>query len=130
MSAIRICPRCRKGNLPGASFCSDCGTCIQRVRAVQPPVASPPQPAMKVDAQGVTHPVDCPVCGARLEAGDALIHIHRWLWDWSVLGVSLVFRLRGRRQKDPVLGYGDERLAARCLSCGGVWIGPAPVRRT
>lgn len=130
MSAIRICPRCRRGNLPDASFCSDCGTGIQRVRAAQPAVEPPPQPVMKVDARGLTHPVGCPACGAQLAAGDALIHVNGWLWDWSVLAVRLVFRLRGRRQKDPVLGYGEERLAARCLSCGGVWIGPPPVRRT
>jgi hypothetical protein len=85
---------------------------------------------MKVDPRGATSPVHCPVCGAPLEAGDASIHVNRWLWDWSALTSRLVFQRRGRREKLGVVEYGENRLAARCPSCGGVWIGPPPAPRS
>ncbi len=126
MDSIRICPRCRRGNPADASVCSDCGSVIDHVRATVPPL----EPAMKVDPRGGTHPVHCPICGVPLEAGDASIHVNGWLWDWSALTTRLVFRRRGRREKLRVVEYGETRLAARCPSCRGVWIGPHPAPGT
>ena len=84
------------------------------------------EPAQVRDENGVLRELNCPVCGTPLAAGEASIHIPWRKWGWYSLMAELAFRLRGQRQHSAVLDYGEQRLAARCASCGGLWIARRP----
>lgn len=112
MTETLVCPRCRRMNPLDAATCSDCGAGLQGSTPVE---LEEPGPIVTVDAL-------CPACGVPMEAGDARIDFPVLLWNWNVLWLKVVFRLRGRREEATVLKPDDKRAAARCPRCGGVWI--------
>lgn len=115
MTETLVCPRCRRMNPLGAAACSDCGASLQ---ASTPVEIEEPRPLVTVDAL-------CPMCGVPMHAGDVRIDFPVLLWNWNMLWLKVVFRLRGRREEATVLKPEDKHPAARCSRCGGVWIGAA-----
>jgi hypothetical protein len=90
------------------------------------------EPARVRDKNGVPRELSCPVCGTPLYVGEASIHVPWRAWGWYSIVAELAFRLRGQRQHANLLEYGEaSRLAAQCVSCGGVWISrrPGPASR-
>lgn len=117
----RVCPRCRRINGEGASFCWDCGAAL--VREAGPYVPAPRPPAVDRAVSGLR----CPACGTAMDAGDAGLGMNfRRFATWMAGSgwLELFFRRAGEEEKEWVMRPNRPAAAARCPGCGGVWLSP------
>jgi RNA polymerase subunit RPABC4/transcription elongation factor Spt4 len=115
----RVCPRCRRINGEGATFCRDCGGALVREGDGYAPAPKPPVPDPAVTG------LCCPACGTAMRPGEAALGMnYRRLATWFVGSswLELFFRRAGEQEKEWLMRPGAPSAAARCDRCGGVWL--------
>jgi hypothetical protein len=118
MEDVRICPRCRRIHPAQATVCSDCGHSLAGTAVTDVPEAEITLP----DPQPEPGALTCPACGVAMQWGNTRLTYSRLLWNWNVLTMKLIFRLRDRPDEAVVMSPGYSRRSARCPRCDGVWI--------